>query len=320
MKHTIKHLIKPIARNVHELARRSSSVSRAYLNATSVIFKHMPDNISNNFLANVQGVQWPVIQFTAKKVWVTKKTQLNLVPHVGEFDFAALYLRELSYEQEVFNFLEKRLTGYDAVVEVGANVGVFTNFFSHVMKQNKKHSPVFAFEPSREAFQRLLQNLAANNVDNVYAFNCALSNETGFVDFFEPVGHLTNGSLSREFAGIFSQQVKSNPVVTLSGASLEDLLTSYNRILFKIDVEGAEADVLTSLKDIISSKQPDILLEVLSVDEENLNRLDFILNNYQLSNITETGLIRKSHFEANDQCRDYFLSPNLPRLSAASAS
>lgn len=310
MSHTIKRLIKPIARNFHGLASRSGGISRAYLNTTSAIVKRLPDSISNHFLATVQGVPWPHIQFSARKVWVTSKTQLNLVPHVGEFDFAALYLRQLSYEQEVFNFLEKRMAGYDAIVEVGSNVGVFTSFFSRIMKRNKKQSPIFAFEPSREAFQRLLQNLAANQADNVYAFNCALSNKTGFADFFEPEGHLTNGSLSHEFAGIFSQQIKSNPVVALSGASIESLLTSYTRILFKIDVEGAEAEVLASLQEIISTKQPDILLEVLRVDEEKLNRLEFIFNNYQLFNITGKGLVQKRNFEANDHFRDYFLSPN----------
>lgn len=305
----IKHMVKPLALNFHRMASRSSAISRAYLNTTSAIFKRLPDSIGHHYLANVQHVQWPEIQFSARNVWATNTTRLELIPHVGEFDFAALFLKNLSYEQEVFELLERKLAGYDAIVEVGSNVGVFTNFFSHVTRRNKNPAPIFAFEPSREAFIRLLQNLAINNAENVHAFNCALSDKTGFVDFFEPEGHLTNGSLSHNFAGAFSPQIKINPVITLAGTQLQGLLAPHARILFKIDVEGAEADVLTSLREIINEKKPDIVLEVLSVSEVELNQLDFIVNEYKLFNITKSGLVKKSSFGANPDYRDYFLSP-----------
>jgi FkbM family methyltransferase len=305
----MKYLVKSVIRNLQNLISRSTVISRAYLNITGAVAKYLPDGAGKSILANVKGIEWPDIDFPAKRVWVSHTTRLNLFPHAGEFDFAALYLRQLSYEPEVFNFLEEKALNYDAIIEVGSNVGVFTCFFSHILKRNKKQVPIFAFEPSLKVFRRLLQNLAANEADNVHAFNCALSDETGFMQFFEPEGHLTNGSLSREFAGIFSSQVKSNPVVTLSGALLDSLLISHDRILFKIDVEGAEAEVLSSLREIITSKRPDILLEVLGVDEAKLNNLDFITEGYQLFNITMEGLIEKRSFEADDHFRDYLLLP-----------
>lgn len=234
---------------------------------------------------------------------------MDLIPHVGEFDFAALFLKRLGYEQEVFDFLEHRLASYDAIVEVGANVGVFTTYFSKVTAGIGRAVPIFAFEPSRQAFLRLLQNLAVNDASNVIAFNCALFNRSGFVDFFEPEGHLTNGSLYQEFAGEFSQVVKRAPVIAVAAQQLRELLDPYSRILFKIDVEGAEANVLASLHQLISDKRPDIVLEVLPGTEASLNRLDFIVDNYVISNITRHGLIETTRFRANAEFRDYFLAP-----------
>jgi hypothetical protein len=47
-----------------------------------------------------------------------------------------------------------------------------------------------------------------------------VSDETGFSSFYEPEGHLTNGSLGRGFAEHFSQTVRDSMVVTLAGSSL----------------------------------------------------------------------------------------------------
>ncbi len=249
------------------------------------------------------------MQFSARRVWVTESTEVSLIPHVGEFDFAALFLKKISYEQEVFDFLHARLAGYDAIVEIGSNVGIFTNFFSQATRFNKDPVPIFAFEPSREAFARLLENLGINRSSNVHAFNCALSDKLGFLRFYEPEGHLTNGSLSCDFAGAFSSKVECKPVIALTGEQLRELLVSYRRILFKIDVEGAEADVLASLRELIIEKRPDIVLEVLPVSECDLNRLNFIRDGYTISSITKLGLVEKQSFEANACFRDYFLSP-----------
>lgn len=312
MSKLIKRIVKGLARNFHKVACGSISLSGAYLTTIGAIVRHMPDSYGHHYLANVQHLPWPEIHFRPRRVSVTETTEVDLIPHVGEFDFAALFLKRISYEQEVFDFLQGRLAGYDAIVEIGSNVGVFTTFFSHVTRREKIPAPIFAFEPSREAYLRLVQNLAVNDASNVQAFNCALSDTVGFVNFFEPEGHLTNGSLYNDFAGSFSPTVKCNKVIALTGDQLQVLLAPYGRILFKIDVEGAEANVLDSLRALISEKEPDIVLEVLPISEEDLNQLDFIKNGYVIFNITKGGLIEKQRFEANTVFRDYFLSSSRP--------
>src|SRR5436853_2547835 len=94
------------------------------------------------------------------------------------------------------------------MIEIGANVGVFSAFVGATAHAQSHALRVFAFEPGRAAYARLIENLQLNRLNDVQTFNCAVGHETGFADFFEPVGHLTNGSLSREFASQFNEDVR----------------------------------------------------------------------------------------------------------------
>jgi len=49
---------------------------------------------------------------------------VSIVPHLGEFDFAAHICRRMKYEREVVSWLSDRQ--YDFVIEIGANVGIYT--------------------------------------------------------------------------------------------------------------------------------------------------------------------------------------------------
>jgi FkbM family methyltransferase len=225
---------------------------------------------------------------------------------VGEFDFEALFFRGLAYEREVFALLEQRLDQYDAIVEIGANVGVYTAYFAKACTEGQS---IFAFEPSRKAFARLKENLALNGGARVQPFNMAVTDKPGLVSFFEPAGHLTNGSLKRDFAAFFSENVQTSTVEAVDGTFLAKLLAPYRRPLLKIDVEGAEAEVLRGLAPLIGAVRPDLIIEVLNDYESALNALDFVTGPYRLLNITSDGLREKSHFEADGQYRDYLLVP-----------
>jgi len=61
----------------------------------------------------------------AVHVVVGARTKIRLVPHLGEFDEAALWSRRLGYEDAAFLWLESNTADrYDIIVEIGANVGV----------------------------------------------------------------------------------------------------------------------------------------------------------------------------------------------------
>jgi FkbM family methyltransferase len=130
---------------------------------------------------------------------------------------------------------------------------------------------VYSFEPSEQAGHRLRWNLALNSVSNVSVFHGAVGQRAGFEWFFEPQGHLTNGSLVSSFAEKFSADIRRRPCLTVAAGQLTELLGEHRRILLKIDVEGFEAPLLDALAPVIQAKRPDILLEVLPEFEAAIN-------------------------------------------------
>ena len=189
-------------------------------------------------------------------------------------------------------------------MEIGANVGVYSLYFAKRFPE----ASVYAFEPSRKAFSRLLTNVAANVCPNLFVFNCAIFSESGFLDFHEPAGHLTNGSLDASFASAFSPHVVATPVPVIAVSAIEKFLAC-PPILIKIDAEGAEPKLLQSLGDLIDKYHPDLLVEVLPTTQVALNELRFVSDrSYRLFNIQPGGPIRQEKFVATEY-RDYALLP-----------
>jgi FkbM family methyltransferase len=301
----VKSMARAAARVWHRMIASQPFVAGQYLRAVGSLVRQLPDDLNKRRLVNaLKEATWPDVALPDRAVRVGTRHAVRLVPHAGEFDFDALFFRQLVYESEVFVVLESRLPRYDAIIEIGANVGVYTVYFATACHEGQA---IFAFEPSPKAFGRMKQNLALNGAGRVQAFNMAVSNHAGRVPFFEPAGHLTNGSLKRDFAAFFSDDVATSTVEAVDGRFLAELLVSYKRPLIKIDVEGAEADVLHGLADVIGTWRPDLVIEVLGDYEATLNALDFITSRYQLFNITGAGLVEKQHFEADGQHRDYLL-------------
>jgi FkbM family methyltransferase len=302
------------AQNWHRLVARSPLAARLYLGALSRVLRSLaPARIRQQILNSISSVNWPFSELAPRSVRLGSSIDVRLTPHLGEFDMEAVTSRTLSYEAELFAFLEPRLPYYDVVIEIGANVGVFSLFFARTLaRAGRKNARVFAFEPSREAFFRLLANARLNPSPNLIPFNCAVGSKTGFHDFFEPRGHLTNGSLDSAFAGTFSDRVDVNQVLVVDARLLMPLLPESGNILIKIDTEGSECAVLEGLYDLIQQRKPDIILEVLPGYEQRLSDARFLRSgSYSLFNITSSGLQPYETFQATEH-RDYFLSAGMP--------
>jgi FkbM family methyltransferase len=319
MGETTRRWMRAAGVSVHGQIARRRWLAKRYLSAAGSLSKRLPDALAKRRLVNLLRVSpWPSVTFPPQVVRVASGLPLRLVPHAGEFDFDALFFNTLDYEAEVFAVLQPRLANYDAVVEIGANVGLYTLFFAALLGAEGRSRPVFAFEPSPEAFARLLENVRVNGARNVRAFNCAVSTVAGPVEFFEPRGHLTNGSLRRAVAALFADEVDRRIVPAVDGRFIEQLLRPFERVLIKIDVEGAEVTVLRSLESVIVSKRPDIALEVLPLDVDDLRQVDFIHRLYRRFSITDRGLVPTPQFEANDRFRDCLLVPvSAPRRGEA---
>jgi len=257
------------------------------------------------------------VTFHPRTVTVGKRTSVRLHPHLGEFDQASLFKSKLDYEAPVFAWLEDNAPSrYEAIVEIGANVGLYSVFFDALIKQNSECClrRVYAFEPSSEAFLRLLANVKANGAHFVTPFAVAVSDTTGFLAFHEPDGHLTNGSLSPGFASQYSPSVRSTTTVALDGAALTQLFEQHKRVLLKIDAESHEPHILRAMESIVTQHAPDILVEVLPSIDKELNALR-TLAPYRKFLMTPQGLSRRSDLRADPLNRDWLLTRFDDRLA-----
>lgn len=288
------------------MVARSAFLSRAYLQLWGFLLRRFGGVIpARRVISTLSWQDWPPLTFNAKSVSVTDAVSFNVLPHTGEHDMRALFTRELAYEGEVFAALDQRIKDYDAVIEIGANVGFFSLYFCAARRSTAV--PVYCFEPSALAFTRLTANLAANDAQNVFAIPAAVANTAGLARFYEPAGHLTNGSMVESFASIFSDQVRTTLVPSVTGDAIHGLIADEAHVLIKIDVEGAEMEVLRSLHCLIDVTHPDVVLEVLPMFVDALNEFVWPAG-YQKYAITRNGLIARDRFRADGDERDYLVA------------
>jgi FkbM family methyltransferase len=304
-----RNFIERLGRAVQLPISRIRWLARLYLGALGLLVKPLPDGTWKKRLLNgLKWCDWSGVELPASRVSLCEGISVRLIPHPGEGDLAAILFRTLPYEVGVFRWLAGR--EYDTVIEIGANVGIFTLFFSACYPAAR----VYSFEPSPLAYRRLLGNLAANGSNRVALFNCAVSDETGFADFFEPSGHLQNGSLNLSFANLFSSSVATRKVLAIDALGLEPLFAG--RTLVKVDAEGADPKILASMKPLLHRFRPDLLVEVLPGTEDELNQLDLMAGgNYTAYSLTDAGAVPKVRLVANRSHRDYGLVPRVESVT-----
>lgn len=167
------------------------------------------------------------------------------------------------YDRAFWNFLGLYLEPGDHVVDVGANIGLFTVRMAELVGPQGR---VDAFEPDPYVHQFLSDNVEMNWIsDRVRLHQVALSGATG------ELGVLSDS----RFRG--STQVGSTDSVASRVVSrrLDEVLTSDIPIaLVKIDVEGHESQVLDGLAGLLRERSVRALdLEIVRHDPEQWRRL-----------------------------------------------
>jgi FkbM family methyltransferase len=158
----------------------------------------------------------------------------------------------------------------DIVVDVGAHMGRYTITSSNYVGANGK---VIAIEAHPYNFKILQRNIWLNRLSNVTAVNCAVYSAEARLKLYLPdedLGYTMHHSLMANYLiSKYSQSIERK-YIEVEAYTLDKLLQKYgidqvNWI--KIDVEGAEYEVLKGAKGILSeNKQIAILIEVHGKD------------------------------------------------------
>lgn len=159
-------------------------------------------------------------------------------------------------ELAAHQILQKYLQPGDVFIDVGANFGLHTLYGAKLVGE-KGH--VFSFEPVPLNLKLLRQNIALNKVaQQITIVSKAVSNSSDkFLPFYLPIEDVAvTASLYPNTRNIQTLQV--------GNIRLDDYWHEINLPvkLIKIDVEGAELEVLKGAENLLKQWQPILLIEV----------------------------------------------------------
>ena len=145
------------------------------------------------------------------------------------------------------------------VLDVGAFIGTHSLAFSGFAG---KKGRVYSFEPRKEIYEILSENLALNNCENVTALNIGLDEkEKNLVLQSINLNELVNFgglSLDSDFCSLSSETYQIH-ISTIDGLGIEKV------DVIKLDVEGMERSVLDGAIEVISRDRPVVFCECNSL-------------------------------------------------------
>ncbi len=197
--------------------------------------------VSNELKRKIEQACYRVFCFTSR----SQKTGM-----VEIADYKVSYCHFGSFEyvfDEIFIKNEYQLSvsrENPVILDCGSNIGLTSLYFKMLWPKAK----ITAFEPDKEAFECLKKNMEENGLEDVDIHNIALAGEEGELEFYsdqDVSGSLTS-SLSMSSGG---------SKVVVQAKKLSSFISGKIDLL-KIDIEGAEDEVMEDLR--LAGKLSDI--------------------------------------------------------------
>ena len=165
----------------------------------------------------------------------------------------------MDYEAQLWQYLLPRPG--DVFLDVGANVGWYT---LHVARMVGPEGLVLAVEPSPDSFAVLKENIKLNHLSNVTALNLAAWDRDADLDLILATICIAD-TVKQAWADPAEAWFrKPRGTVRVPARPLDDVLKDQEVTRLdwvKIDVEGAEAEVLRGLRKALMRFHPRILVE-----------------------------------------------------------
>lgn len=201
-------------------------------------------------VAHRLGIQWLVP--SGVRPWKTPDGILHLDISESPMMFLRLFGR---YETPKRSLLTTELESGDVFVDVGANRGDFTMLASRIVGDAGE---VISVEPAPDNVEWLKRTVAANNAGNVRIVQCALWDSEG-----EGTLHLARKSGWHSLTPADDLPRIGTAAVRL--VTLDSLLNELgiDRVdALKIDVEGAEVEVLRGAKRVLRDLRPLVVMDI----------------------------------------------------------
>ena len=154
-------------------------------------------------------------------------------------DFKNSYLPEILKEMYRDCVYDPYLKGKKDLViaDFGANIGMFSYYAYEMAKV------IYAIEPSKQHFEVLTKMIEFNGLERVKPIKKALSHKNGMVTFY----HNENTTMFSLKESVNNKPKESEEVETITLDKLFDENKINHLDFMKIDIEGSEAEVFSSL-------------------------------------------------------------------------
>lgn len=171
-----------------------------------------------------------------------------------------------SYEQPMQEAVASELSAGDVLFDVGANIGFFSLIAARRVGAEGR---VYAFEPVPRNAAAIRRSAQLNGLAMIKVFPEAVGAATGRAELLL-AHHIGGAALASVGAPPDTRGRMQVDVVTLDDAVARRGLRPPS--LVKIDVEGAEIDVLHGMTEIMRRYRPKIIYEVDDATREGLAR------------------------------------------------
>lgn len=200
---------------------------------------------------SIKGFDW-IIDYRPLDGLERLKILINTKEFVG---WNILFRRH--YEQDTNLLLQRFIRPGMITVEAGAHIGSETLLMAAMVGA---HGKVYAFEPNPVVKKRLDINIRFNRFEQrIISSGTALGESNGTVSFYVKEEHIPNQGLSSKYK--FDEDVTQ---IEVTQQTLDDWFVSngVERIDFlKMDVQGAEIDILKGGSEVITRFRPAIFAE-----------------------------------------------------------
>ena len=158
---------------------------------------------------------------------------------------------------EIYNFTATSPAPY--IIDCGANIGLSVLYFKNLYP----NATLLAFEPDADNYSLLLKNIEANRLSNVECRQSAVWIHNEFISF---TSDGTQGSSITTQPSINTVKIKAE--------RLADIISTRKVDFLKIDIEGAELDVLKDCEPFFANVE-NLFVEYhgKTNDTEKLNQL-----------------------------------------------
>lgn len=166
------------------------------------------------------------------------------------------------YEYQKTKLFKKIVKPGMTILDIGTNKGYFTLLSAKKMDDEGK---ILSFEPHPENCYWIKKSISANGYKSIKLFQIALFNKNGEVRLFE-------GSKSGHHSLVRNKDLGS---ITVQMKKLDDVLAEQkiSKVdLIKIDVEGAENQVLGGANKLLAQQSPKLIIDIHDIDRKKLFR------------------------------------------------